>query len=59
MPASRQVFPYVLCDVCWTSHCVADGERTLPVWRTLSPRATVGEWLWGSEIGIEPPPAPD
>ena len=37
----------------------AGGERILPVWRTLSPRAAVGEWLWGSEIGIEPPPAPD
>lgn len=32
-----------------------DGEHILPVWRTLSPRAAVGEWLWGSEIGIEPP----
>ncbi len=33
----------------------AAGERILPWWRSLAARTAPNVWLWGSEIGIEPP----
>lgn len=37
------------------SFLTAAGERILPWWRSLAARTRPDIWLWGSEIGIEPP----